>query len=110
MRARLLTFALLCAASGCATHVGPEGPAVGGRCVDEFDCAAGSFCLGEYPDGTCTRNCGSAGDCPGGSICIDYRGGVCLLPCTSPDDCREGYLCGERTNLEGARASVCVGP
>ena len=97
---------------GCSSHVGPEGLAVGGPCIDEFDCVTGSYCLrgSSFPNGTCTTNCRSTDDCRGESLCAELESGVCLLPCTVDDDCgREGYAC-RPTVLRGAgERPACVG-
>lgn len=100
------------AIAGCSQNVGPNGLAVGGPCIDAFDCASGSYCLRiGFPDGTCTTNCATQADCRSGSSCVEETGGACLLSCTTDDDCgREGYVCRERDRRgEIGRASVCVG-
>ena len=100
-------------AAGCASRVGPDGLAVGGPCVDEFDCVTGSFCLGgsRFPAGTCSTICRSTGECRADSVCVDLESGVCLLPCAVDADCeRSGYVCHEEALRDGTgRASVCVG-
>lgn len=99
--------------AGCAPHVGPDGAVIGGPCVDDLDCAAGSFCLTarDYPGGTCTTNCDDDGECRGDSACIESRAGVCLLRCDEDLDCgRGGYVCRSRTSRGVAGQSmVCVG-
>lgn len=108
---RLLILAFLLI--GCAADVGPTGRAVGGPCFEELDCEAGSFCLRrlDFPDGTCTTNCGADDDCVGGSVCVEEGMGVCLLPCAADEDCsREGYACRERVRRGAAGSTmVCVG-
>lgn len=98
---------------GCATNVGPDGLAVGGPCVDAFDCVSGSYCLRTLatPDGTCTTVCGGDADCRAGSRCIELSEGACLLACESDEDCvRPGYACRERARRgESGTAPVCVG-
>ena len=97
----------------CANHVGPTGLAVGGPCVDTFDCVAGSYCLlgPEFPNGTCTTNCAAASDCRSPSVCIELRAGSCLLPCETDEDCvREGYGCRPRARAGTAEdALICIG-
>lgn len=112
VRHAALASLLLLSSMGCSQNVGPSGLAIGGPCIDEFDCAAGSFCLRVgFPGGTCSTNCAMQGDCRGGSSCVEEADGVCLLTCTSDEDCgREGYVCRERDRRgEVGRASVCVG-
>ena len=111
MRALLLVTALV--VSGCAPHVGPDGPVIGGPCVDDLDCAAGSFCLQDrdFPDGHCTTNCDDDGECRGDTACNESRAGICLR--RSDEDAaggREGSACRPRTvrGLAG-QADVCVG-
>ncbi len=111
MRALWLAAALL--AAGCAAHVGPDGLAVGGPCIDEFDCVTGSYCLrrADFPNGTCTTNCRGDGDCRGDTRCVELESGVCLLPCSVDADCvRDGYACRMLESRETAdRVSVCTG-
>ncbi|MCB9593670.1 MAG: hypothetical protein H6719_13135 [Sandaracinaceae bacterium] len=93
---RALWLVLAIAATGCATNVGPEGLVIGGPCIDEFDCANGSYCIrrSDFPNGTCTTNCRDDGDCRGDSRCAELESGVCLLSCETDPDCgREGYTC-----------------
>jgi hypothetical protein len=97
----------------CSTNVGPDGRVIGGPCLDELDCAAGSYCLTglDYPDGTCTTNCRQDADCRGGSVCVEEEAGICLLPCTVDEDCaRDGYVCRDRVQrgVVGT-VRVCVG-
>lgn len=103
----------LFALTGCATNVGPTGLAVGGPCVDDLDCAAGSYCLRslEFPSGTCTTNCRDDGDCRSGSRCVEVEAGVCLLSCVEDEDCgREGYSCRPRAQAGAIDTSnVCIG-
>ena len=93
--------------------MGPDGLAVGGPCVDEFDCVTGSYCLRrvDFPNGTCTTHCLDTDDCRGDSVCVDLESGVCLLPCGADTDCgRAGYFCREVDRRAAAgRASVCIG-
>lgn len=111
-RSLVLSFVILTIV-GCAADVGPDGRAVGGPCLDEFDCALGSFCLRnfEFPDGTCTMGCRDDDDCVGGTSCVEEAFGACLLSCTTDMDCgRDGYVCRERGQPgEGGSSRVCVG-
>jgi hypothetical protein len=98
-------------ACGDEFEVGPEGTVVGASCVDEGDCADGSFCIvdGDLPGGTCSVECSSHADCPDGSWCISSKGGTCLLACESAADCRQGYACEEESD-EGSegKSLVCI--
>lgn len=109
---RLLFVAVILFA-GCASSVGPEGLVVGGPCVDELDCAAGSYCLSrsDFPGGTCTTTCRNDGDCRGSSACVEEEAGVCLLRCSVDADCgRERYVCRERVRRGVfGNERVCVG-
>jgi hypothetical protein len=99
--------------TACSSNVGPNGLVIGGACRDDFDCAAGSFCLRgiSYPQGTCTITCREDADCRGDSRCVEEGAGVCLLACDVSEDCgRESYTCAERDRAgEAARVMVCVG-
>lgn len=107
----IVTVALLLGA--CASNVGPDGLAVGGPCVDAFDCVTGSFCLRTLatPDGTCTTVCAVDADCRSGSRCIDTGEGACLLSCETDEDCsRPGYTCREKPSRgTSGTAPVCAG-
>ena len=109
----MLWLGLALAVTGCATNVGPDGPVIGGPCVDVFDCANGSYCLrrSDFPGGTCTTNCRDDADCRGDSRCVELEAGVCLLSCTTDPECgRAGYSCRELDARELAeRVSVCTG-
>jgi hypothetical protein len=112
----LLADALACVLLACDDDerrgfVGPQGPTVGGPCVNNLDCSSGSFCAegGDFPEGTCTLPCDSHGDCPGATACIDRLDGVCLLECSRDSDCRGGYACKERNDLTDTGDSlVCI--
>lgn len=96
----------------CTSHVGPTGPVIGGPCVDDLDCAAGSFCYEPFEGGTCTTACDRDVPCRGSSACVELGAGLCLLSCDADEDCgRDGYTCEER-NASGATelVRVCVGP
>lgn len=110
---RRLLVLLLLGLPACATQVGPEGLAVGAPCMEELDCASGSYCLvgRGFPEGTCTTSCREDADCRGGSRCVEQEAGVCLLPCRVDEDCaRQGYVCRDRVSrgVVGS-ARVCVG-
>ena len=112
MRSAIAIFALLLG-SACSSNVGPDGLAVGGPCIDEFDCVAGSYCLrrASFPNGTCTTNCTEPADCRSGSTCVELESGVCLLECETDEDCgRAGYACRPQV-LRGAagEALACIG-
>ena len=61
---------------------------LGARCDRTDDCA--DRCLGpngDYPDGFCSVDCLSSGECPSDAQCVDREGGVCLFSCREPRDC-----------------------
>lgn len=85
MRFALVLVLLL---AGCGGD-GDVSRAVGARCDRTSECD--DRCLGpnaEYPDGFCTVDCSSNGDCPGDAACVDREGGVCLFSCNTDDNCR----------------------
>lgn len=80
---------------------------VGGACVPDDtgkacavpEACSTTLCLGSGGDGQCTRDCGSAADCPAGYACTTFDASgrrVCIdieKPCTaSGTECRSG-LC-----------------
>ena len=102
--------ALLLLAFVCGCNDDAVSRAVGARCdrVDECDdrCLAGP----EYPDGFCTVDCTSSGDCPSGA-CVAREGGVCLLTCSDDVDCRflgMGWTCHEDSRRESPDQMVMV--
>lgn len=72
---------------------------LGARCDRPADCA--DRCLGpsgDYPDGFCSVDCASSGDCPRDGECVDREGGVCLFACRGDVDCEflgPGWTCKE---------------
>jgi hypothetical protein len=98
-------------ALACSTNIGPTGPVIGGACVDDLDCAAGSFCYETFEGGTCTTTCERDDHCRGASACVELGAGLCLLTCTDDEDCgRDGYTCEERSATGTTeRVDVCVG-
>ena len=108
----LMGLAFLLAASGCGGggSVGREGDVVGGPCTAGGGCASGSSCLtaSMYPAGTCSVECNSQADCPGGTTCVTESGGRCLLSCSSASDCRDGYGCEEKSTPGDGQAFVCL--
>ncbi|MFB6374566.1 MAG: hypothetical protein ABEN55_15920, partial [Bradymonadaceae bacterium] len=91
---------------------GTDGNIVGGACAEGGDCASDSRCLqeDEFPAGTCTVECETQSDCPGGTRCVAEHGGSCLLTCRNDEDCREDYTCGEAETTPGEEeVRVCLG-
>jgi len=121
---------VLAAAVGCGDDASPRDAAIdaadattdagdasaptpeiaGAPCVEDADCLAGLSCFKgpdgarPWPGGYCTRNCSSASDCSGGSVCglayldeADQRHDQCVAECTreagSRGGCRQGYTC-----------------
>ncbi len=86
---------------------GPPPGRVGEACRADADCGAGELCVGEFPGGYCTADCGST-DCPSGSACVqvDRATFLCLAECdpTSADPCRAGYGCTTDPGL----GNVCI--
>lgn len=84
----------LCNAAGLCVHDDTGSPC---SVATPASCAAG-LCLGAAGGGRCTRECGSAAECPAGYACttVDASGlRVCVdieQPCTAPDQCGTG-LC-----------------
>ena len=61
--------------------------AIGDPCPQGTECRSGSFCDDDpdYPQGYCTKNCSTGGDCPDGSACVkDGERTRCLAICDGP--------------------------
>lgn len=70
----------VCASTADGRFCAPTPPLsiIGGPCDDDGDCIGGLICLTDAPQGYCTRECDSPGDCEGG-ICHD---GFCFSGCS----------------------------
>ena len=88
---------------------------LGARCERTGDCA--DRCLGpsnDYPDGFCSVDCTTTGDCPGDAECVDREGGVCLFACRDERDCSflgPSWTCAE-ANLrsdQNTKLKICRG-
>jgi hypothetical protein len=70
---------------------------LGARCDRLSECD--DRCLGpstDFPDGFCSIDCASSGDCPGAAECVDREGGVCLFSCATDAGCSflgTGWVC-----------------
>lgn len=101
----LLAFVAACGESDVSRSLGA-------RCDATDDCA--DRCLGpslDYPDGLCSVDCSSSGDCPGDAECVDREGGVCLFACLEPRDCTflgPGWNCKEDSLRADATRKVLV--
>ena len=85
---------------------------VGARCDKTSECD--DRCLGpsgDYPQGFCTVDCSSDGDCPGDAACVDREGGVCLFTCADDGDCRflgPGWNCHDEAQKSNPSTTVKV--
>jgi hypothetical protein len=94
LRTGLLLLLLALGAGGC-------GAAIGDSCSTDSQCPAGSYCDRTMPDGYCTRmNC-RFGDCPEGSVCVEFpnQESYCMDRCQDDGDCRDKYSCIESIGL-----------
>jgi hypothetical protein len=84
---------------------------VGDPCAVASDCPQNGLCVSEidfgWPHGYCvTSKCTTSADCAAGTACTgDDPNGVCALRCTGNSDCRTGYQC---TPAGRAGESVCT--
>lgn len=110
MRASILVGVLLVACGD-----GDVSRTLGARCERVDDCA--DRCLGpsnDYPDGFCSIDCSSNGDCPSDAACADLEGGVCLFTCRDARDCSflgPSWTCAE-ANLrsdQNMKVMICRG-
>jgi hypothetical protein len=111
MRATILVGFLLVACGGD----GDVSRTLGARCEVTDDCA--DRCLGpsnDYPDGFCSIDCSTNGDCPSDADCVDREGGVCLFSCRDARDCSflgPNWTCAE-ANLrsdQNMKVMICRG-
>jgi hypothetical protein len=85
---------------------------VGARCEADVECD--DRCLepsNDYPDGFCTLDCDTTGDCPVDTDCIDLEGGVCLFICFDNADCNflgPNWICAEENLREDTNTKVAV--
>lgn len=87
---------------------GSGGSTVGMACADDSACGSGGACLTSWPQGYCSRECGTAA-CPVGAKCIDFTTvQACLATCAGPrtgqSSCRGGFVCED----DGTGAGVCL--
>jgi hypothetical protein len=71
------------------------GAAIGDSCSSDSQCPSGAYCDRTLPDGYCTRaNC-RPGDCPEGSVCVEFPNleTYCMERCEENGDCRDDYEC-----------------
>ena len=109
---RSIVVALVLFAGCSSSDVSRE---IGARCDSARECD--DRCLppsGDFPDGLCTRDCQSSGECPDDTDCIDKDNGVCLFTCSFDQDCSflgMGWECRE-LNVRGTAAGkvkACIG-
>ena len=87
------------------------GRKVGDSCAVASECPQNGLCVSEtdfgWPYGYCvTSKCATSADCAAGTACTgNDPDGVCALRCTGDTDCRTGYHC---TPAGRAGESVCI--
>jgi hypothetical protein len=87
------------------------GRKVGDPCAAASECPQNGLCLSEddfgWPHGYCvTSKCASSADCAAGTACTgNDPDGMCALRCTGSFDCRTGYQC---TPAGRAGENVCI--
>ena len=68
---------------------------VGSECMTSSDCTEqGQVCLAQFKGGYCgIEGCQDDGDCPQGSVCVDYTAidgnSYCFLVCTDKPQCNQ---------------------
>jgi hypothetical protein len=88
-----------------------SGSKVGDPCAAAVECPQNGLCVSEidfgWPYGYCvTSKCATSADCAAGTACTgDDPNGMCALRCTGDSDCRTGYHCSPAGR---AGESVCV--
>jgi hypothetical protein len=84
---------------------------VGDSCAVASDCPQNGLCVSEtdfgWPYGYCvTSKCATSADCAAGTACTgDDPDGICVFRCTSDSDCRTAYRCAPEGR---AGENVCV--
>ena len=68
---------------------------IGDECVTDAQCRAGQSCDLISEGGYCTISDCREGECPDGSVCVNFENNdqYCMATCTSDEDCRENYYC-----------------
>ena len=111
-----MRYALLVAAAlvACGSD-DPVDRLLGAECDVTADCD--DRCLGpsnDYPDGFCSLDCSTNGECPEAADCIDLEGGICLFRCVDDPDCAflgPEWVCRDENLREdqNVRSGVCLG-
>jgi hypothetical protein len=71
---------------------------LGDPCSSNAACGSDGLCIGDWPDGYCTKECSSDQDCAGQGWCYTLNSGqgkinICLDACITNAECRNGYTC-----------------
>ncbi len=111
----VVTAIVLFAASSGGCSGGDVSREVGARCDTARDCD--DRCLppsNDFPDGLCTLDCQSNGECPDDTRCVDKESGVCLFTCNFTTDCSflgPLWECKEQNERQDQNVKVmaCVG-
>lgn len=109
---RCLIVALVLSAACGSNDVSRE---IGARCDTASDCD--DRCLppsNDFPDGLCTLDCQSNGECPTDTFCVDKESGVCLFTCNFNVDCAflgPQWQCKEQNERQdqNRKVLVCIG-
>lgn len=71
------------------------GTAIGDSCSSDSQCPSGAYCDRTMPGGYCTTGGCRPGDCPSGSVCVEFSNtdSYCMDRCNDDGDCRDDYNC-----------------
>ena len=108
MRVMVLSLTLVFVACSPSSNVGRD---VGARCDSSDECDDRCLAPEDFPGGFCSLSCDTAGDCPGGTACVDVEGGVCLFTCSDATGCEflgQGYECETEEFGDGSDGTVEV--
>jgi hypothetical protein len=103
-----LLWAIVFSAAACTQEAGALSKDVGAACEGDADCNfPESYCQegNLFPDGMCSIECESQGDCIASTVCSED--GVCLMRCFADSDCRKGYSCLDQKRIAGGEEPVC---
>jgi hypothetical protein len=107
----LVLVLLLLAMGACKSSTGVSRD-LGAACLQTSDCTSRCLPDPQFPNGFCTRDCTSDGDCPSEASCAATSDGmVCLFACGDDADCSflnalgKTYAC----KTVGGK-NVCTGP
>jgi hypothetical protein len=92
----------------CDPSVPPTGRCTVPECDSSADCTSGQVCLASSSGATCqlpSKQCVDQAQCALGSFCA---AGFCIPSCTQDTDCRDGFQCNTVQGICNVPAQTCT--